>query len=500
MLFPLPKSRRRPTWPFLLIPIALVLLYLHPSLSLPAFPSSKVAHVVSKPGNATFHLRSAETREYWTKLHSSLTKNNPSIAPFKSSRPPTPDEIDAGKNDNSSPRPDLIELLPADVEALKSAHATFVSTLATLTPVLPKWKNTKGVVMTAGGGYLGTAITSILMLRRSGSKLPVHLFLDDPSERDPHLCDVVLPRIDVECLVFSDLLRPTDGVQHYQYKVLSILLSPFEKVLYLDSDAWPIHPPEPLFASVPFTNRGLITWPDFWLTTVSPHFYTVAGFPAPPILKRRSSESGILLYDKTTHAESLLLATYYNWYGPGCYYPLLSQLAPGEGDKETFVHAALALNQNFWDVRTPDTVLGRWINGSFETAGMKQADPAEDYRLQASGSESTTAATDEDHAREPPAEKKAKPFFIHHNLFKLDIGAVGKDTDPMFRLDTEGHFGRLWGPDRKLIEDSGFDVERAMWDVVLKANCGSTFSKECDGLKRWYEAVFVNAPPLVDGL
>ncbi|KAL0938659.1 alpha-1,2-mannosyltransferase [Colletotrichum truncatum] len=490
MLFP--KSRRRPAWPLFLIiiPFFLTLLYIRPSLTI-----SSLSHAKNKSPsrNATSHLASKEMQAYWAELHSMLSRTNPSIEPLTSSRDPTPEELDAAKNTNSSPRPDLITISDSDLSSLKSKHSTFVASLKTLGPKLPTWKGTTGVVMTAGGGYLGTAVTSILMLRRSGSTLPVHLFLDTPDEYDRQLCEVTLPQLNTECLIFTSVLRPSDDVKHYQYKVLSILLSPFEKVLLLDSDAWPVTSPDRLFTSEPFTSNGLITWPDFWLTTISPHFYAIANFTAPPILRRRSSESGILLYDKKTHAESLLLATYYNWYGPGCFYPLLSQHAPGEGDKETFAQAALALSQPFYDVRTPDTVLGRWINGSFETAGMKQADPAEDYRLQSPNLSG-------DHAQEPAEEKKAKPLFIHHNLFKLDIFKVGASSDPMFRLNEEGRLSRLWGPDKKLVENSGFDVERAMWDVVLAADCGSTFYEECENLKRWYQAVFVDSPPLVDGL
>ncbi|KAI8228156.1 Alpha-1,2-mannosyltransferase MNN21 [Colletotrichum sp. SAR 10_96] len=465
MLFP--KHRRRPSLLLLLVPLIFSLLYLNHRLANPLSPSQ----IFTTSRNATSHLLAPRTQHFWSSLHTLLQKTAPSISePLRSARDPTEEDLDASKNDNTSPRPDNIPLSETDLAALTESHSAYVSALRSLAPRLPVWKGTSGVVMTAGGGYLGTALTSLLLLRRSR---PAPL---------PH--------------------RPAQAQRrHYQYKVLSILLSPFEKVLYLDSDAWPISSPDRLFTSEPFLSRGLITWPDFWLTTISPHFHTITNSSAPPTLRRRSSESGILLYDKRTHAQSLLLATYYNWHGPDVYYPLLSQHAPGEGDKETFAQAALALSQPFYDVRTPDTVLGRWINGTFETAGMKQADPAADFRLQGGFS---GADLDADHAREPPVAKKAAPLFIHHNLFKIDLFKVGGASDPMFRLDEEGKPGRLWGPDEKLVRDSGFDVERAMWDVVLKANCGKTTAAAnatgCGNLKRWYEAVFVEAPPLVDGL
>ncbi|GKT63193.1 alpha-1,2-mannosyltransferase [Colletotrichum tofieldiae] len=469
-------------------------------------------HDQSHPSAAS-HLESKPVQYFWKSLQTALYAAEPSLpSPLRATLGPplSEDELDSSPSStsvtDSTPRRNLIDLDDASLKSLTAQHASFVASIkSTLSKKLPVWKGTRGVVMTAGGGYLGTALTSILMLRRSGSRLPVHLFLDTRAERAAaaEFCDGVLPRMAVECLVMEDLLVASNTnatIKHFQYKVLSILLSPFQQTLYLDSDAWPVHDPEPLFTSEPFASHGLVTWPDFWLETASPNYYRVANSTRPPPrpLTRRSSESGILLYDKATHADDLLLATYYNWFGPDCFYPLLSQGAPGEGDKETFLHAALALSRPFWDVRTPVTVLGRWINGTFETATMRQADPAEDFRL-------FHATAGRDHAREDPDESKrraAKTFFIHHNLFKLDVSAVGAASDPMFRLDGEGRAGRLWGPGGggQLIEDSGFDVERRMWDVVLAAmGCGSASQvsdDRCGRLARWYEAVFGDASPL----
>ncbi|WYZ42574.1 hypothetical protein EsH8_VI_000273 [Colletotrichum jinshuiense] len=500
-----PAKRQRPVWQYLIIPTAVFLLLLtyHPlRMGSVLLPYDKPT---AKPPSATEHLKSERLHDYWTQLRDALATHRPAVPPVNVTGPPIPEEaLDPNKVDSDSPRPSLVDMDEGDLETLQALHFSFITSLKTLAPSLPTWKGSRGVVMTAGGGYLGMAMTSILMLRRSGSVLPVHLFLDTLAERDPDLCDTVLPALNVECLVMEDLLRGGHGaaaaeVEHFQYKVLAMLLSPFEQILYLDSDAWPIRAPDRLFDSAPFTSHGLVAWPDFWLGTASPLYYRIAGLAPPRILARRSSESGILLYDKATHAESLLLAAYYNWYGPRWYYPLLSQGAHGEGDKETFVQAALALGQPFWDVRTPVTVLGRWVNGTFETSGMKQADPAEDHGLFGAAA---AAAPDADHAREEPDEGKrmrARPLFIHHNLFKVSLGAVGGPHDPMFRADADGRLARLWGPDRGLVESSGFDVERAMWDVVLAADCGSTSSgpDECDRLKQWYRTVFIEAPPLI---
>lgn len=514
-----PPKRRRPLWFYVVPPVLTLLLLAHLhsfnvlSTLLPYNASSAYRNHNHKQPSAASHLKSKPVQDFWKSLQIALHAAEPSLSsPLRLTiGPPLSEgELDSSPSSttvtNSTPRRNLIDINDASLESLAARHASFVASIkSTLSGKLPVWEGTRGVVLTAGGGYLGTALTSILMLRRSGSQLPVHLFLDTRAERAAaaNVCDDILPRMAVECLVVEDLLASSSTnatIRHYQYKVLSILLSPFQQTLYLDSDAWPVHDPEPLFTSEPFASHGLVTWPDFWLETASPNYYRIANSsfvpPRPPT--RRSSESGILLYDKATHADDLLLATYYNWFGPDCFYPLLSQGAPGEGDKETFLHAALVLSRPFWDVRTPVTVLGRWINDTFETATMRQADPAEDFAL-------FNATAFHDHAREDPDESKrraAKTFFIHHNLFKLDVSSVGATSDPMFRLDAEGRPGRLWGPGGggALIEDSGFDVERRMWDVVLAARgCGAASQASDDGcarLVRWYEAVFGEAPPL----
>ncbi|KAH0423222.1 hypothetical protein CcaCcLH18_12361 [Colletotrichum camelliae] len=441
--------------------------------------------------NATLHLTSPETTIFWHSLRSLLNDTDPKIPLLKPLRDLTEAEYDPAKiNDisarlnDSSARPDLIPLTRDTIDALAKKHSTFVASIDSLVSTLPVWRGTTGIVISAGGGYLGPALTSLLLLRRSGSTLPVHVFLDSPSEYDENICLNILPRLGAECLLFSSFISPTDDVHHYQYKVLSIIFSPFEKVLSIDSDAWPIASPDDLFTTEPFLSNGLITWPDFWLSTISPHFFKIANFTPPATLRRHASESGILLYNKRTHARSLLLAAYYNWYGPNVYYPLLSQHAPGEGDKETFAQAALALSQPLYDVRSPITVLGRWFNGTFESAGMKQADPISDFYHQLHDLEAS-------HAGEPPTEIKTKTLFIHHNSFKIDIFKVGEPDDPIFRTDDDGKVGRLWDAN-DLINETGYDLEKEMWEIVCAASCNmkSSNTTRCEALRQWFDVVF----------
>ena len=281
--------------------------------------------------------------------------------------------------------------------------------------------------MTAGGLYFGVAITSVRMLRRAGSILPVEVFLDSWNDYDISSCERILPALNARCIVMSEVWNKTPKfgkLNKNQYKVFALLFSSFEEVLFLDADAFPAHNPDVLFDVEPFKSTGLITWPDFWVSTTSHYFYEIAGIETPSLDTRRSSESGIMLYNKRRHANSLLLATYYNYYGPAHYYSLLSQGAAGEGDKETFLHAAMALGEPFYAVHNRVRVIGDKLNGTWQTAGMTQSDPVEDW------AQARTASLDPDTVEKKEVEEP-RPLFIHNNIVKLDVNHLFASIDPM---------------------------------------------------------------------
>ena len=249
--------------------------------------------------------------------------------------------------DDNSPRTQHREQLQGldSISQLQVAHSKFVSHLQAWPEHLAdRVFNGTGVVIVGGGEYFGPTIIGIHMLRRSGSNLPVEVFVTDASEYEEKLCKDYLPKLGASCLMLSDFIQGFK-VTHYQLKSLAMLLSSFEHVLYLDSDSIPLLKPESeLFATEPYVSTGLVIWPDFWISTESPSFYKVVGLDKmPPDLPKSSSEAGQLLINKSKHMKTLLLATYYNIYGPNYYYPLLSQGALGQGDKETFMAGAMVL-------------------------------------------------------------------------------------------------------------------------------------------------------------
>ncbi|OAA67121.1 alpha-mannosyltransferase [Niveomyces insectorum RCEF 264] len=357
----------------------------------------------------------------------------------------------------------------------------------------PPAEATRGIVMTAGGPYVGVAATSLRMLRRSGSALPVQLFLDTDADYDKELCETVLPPLGARCHVlqrFWDTTPDMHVLARFQFKVFSILLSSYREVLFLDADCWPVRSPDYLFETAPFRSHGLVTWPDFWLSTAAPALYDIVGIPAPPVAERASSEAGMLLYDKARHGASLLLAAYYNFYGPAYYYPLLSQGASGQGDKETFLHGALVAGSPVYSVRTPTGILGRWINGSFLGAAMSQADPADDTaQVEEASSRVHMPAPASASARAEPIH--ARWLFIHHNLIKVDLRKLDAALRSAYIPNETGDLSRLWQLDPDFLDRAGYDVERAMWDELRTATCQhSLTSKDCEDLSRYYTAVF----------
>jgi alpha 1,2-mannosyltransferase len=367
------------------------------------------------------------------------------------------------------------------ISALQTAHNKFKSQLqAWPDHFADNIFNGTGVVVVGGGQYFGPAMVGIHMLRRSGSNLPVQVFVTDKSEYEDKLCKDYLPKLNAECLILYDFVQDF-GVTHYQLKSLAMLLSSFEHVLYLDSDSIPLLNPETeLFATEPYISTGLVIWPDFWISTESPSFYTAVGLgEMPPNLPQASSEAGQLLVNKRLHLKTLLLAVYYNIYGPEFYYPLLSQGALGQGDKETFMAAAMVLDLPYYHVKTGVKAIGRGDGGEWKGSGMIQVDPLADFQKQ-----------DEDKSKQPRAA------FMHANTPKMNAGHLVDEGDLFTMVDHKSL--RLWGPRDKQIKEFGLDLEKTVWELVVQTGCELadvirewTDRKDlCPRLNKHWDAVF----------
>jgi len=510
------RQRRAFLWAILFCPFLFYFYIVHTESPQPDVPYRAAGRAATAHRHVTLHPHAAapqvvldssapsrELAHFWKVLLHEMTKNSPGIDPIQLERNAQELEYDPNWPNRTWDRLEIATLPDQELQTISQAHSAFVGGIGRLASLMPYAPNSRGIVMTAGGKYFGIAITSLLMLRHTGTQLPVQLFLDSEADYDADVCERVLPALNASCTVMERLwaVTPTmPPMDKFQFKVFAIIFSTFQEVLFLDADCWSVKPPDSLFTSEPFLSRGMVTWPDFWLSTASPLFYQIAGVhDAPPLTARLSTESGILLYDKARHASTLALAAYYNFYGPSHFYPLLSQGAIGQGDKETFLHAALALDAPFYDVRTHIGVLGRWINGTFESAGMTQADPLADWHLTAlpppeartggGGMKSTDTRSEASQGKRFETVH-APVFFIHHNQVKLDIRDLNHSLRNLYRDDEKNGAQRLWGDDDKVKRAAGYDVERVLWEAVLRVDCDATLLGECARLRKWFEGVF----------
>lgn len=395
----------------------------------------------------------------------------------------------------------FLQLTPAELDSMALKHKYVIDNLPEHAPTGLYKGN--GIVYVGGGKFNWLTLLSIKSLRAMGSRLPIEVLIPHIDEFEPHLCTKVFPDLGAKCIYLPNELH--SGEQHqdnsiydnfefkgYQYKALGILLSSFENVLLLDSDNIPVHRPDKLFTKKPFTNKGFIVWPDFWKRATSPHYYTIAGLKpskaellprynevkgfyeevndldledlddVPLHLRRGSipdptSESGQLMISKKTHTKALLMALYYNLYGPSHFYPLFSQGSDGEGDKETFLAATVACGKPYYQVSKFLNAFGHFnIRGDFEGTGMGQYDPVEDFEYNQRRNKLGINTKD----REPQI------FFVHANFPKLNpwqLKVSGKI------LNEKAERFRLYGTGMK--KRTGYDFETVQWTNMYELLC-----------------------------
>ncbi|KAH8674699.1 glycosyltransferase family 71 protein [Tricladium varicosporioides] len=409
----------------------------------------------AKEGTAQSYLRKPAPLWNFATGSKSTSKLWPAFAPILRAAAPrcSPPELTgkatAGNRPKNPPQyndnlPNLIIMGDTDIDSLKRSHQWFISQIRANPPVLDYKPQTTGIVTSAGGQYFPPLLVSLRMLRRTGSTLPVEVFLANIDEYEPLMCDTIFPSLNAKCIVLStildDFLLPFT-FDKYQLKAFAILFSSFEHVLFLDADNFPIHQPEPLFESEPYTSHGMVLWPDYWSSTTSPILSTITGLNESTFINRPTIEAGQILVSKQKHNMTLLLSAYYNAYGE-YYYHLLSQGGPGEGDKETFASAALTLGTPFYTVSEPPRPLGQRGDG----AAVIQANPIEDFAF----------------VNEPEGTGKHKtaPAFFVHASWPPKLNALRNFRDR-----------RQWGSKEDTIEMVGEDIEVVVWGEMVEMAC-----------------------------
>ena len=307
---------------------------------------------------------------------------------------------------------------------LKEKHSGVVEDLPSVMPGSVYNKGSKGVVIIGGGKFSWLAYLALVQLRNVGSKLPVEIVMPSRAdyEKELEFCENTLPEMQASCVVLPDVLgeavMKNRKFASYQFKALALVVTSFEHILLLDSDNMIVSNPDEIFESKLYHQYGMITWPDYWKRTISPLFYDVAEievnenkrvrynrFPlynAPNVrsniytdqereevpfhdlqgsIAELSTESGQLIINKHTHGKTILLALYYNFYGPNLFYKLFSLGEQGEGDKDTFVAAAVVTRQDYYQVKSFIKTFGYAdSDDKFQGVSMGQGNPLIDRK------------------------------------------------------------------------------------------------------------------------
>jgi alpha 1,2-mannosyltransferase len=442
----------------------------------------------------------SEVKAFWRDLATALEDARPACDPIRvetghpSDKETTFEPLDTTKRPPSR----LVNFTDAQELTIFKSHYRMRTASQRLAPHLPFSAGKTGIVTTANAKYIPIFLVSLRMLRRTGCTLPVEVFIDDWTKYDPLICETLLPSLNAACVVLSEIYTTAPNAaapSSYQFKLFAMLFSSFQHLLFLDSDAFPAHDPSSLFTTAPYTTHGLVLWPDLFGLTVSEHWYHIASIPYESPSARRSSESGVLLLDKSKHRESFLMMVYYNYYGPEFYYPLLCQGSHGAGDKETFAAAALSTGKPWYQVKSGVAGLGFFDEGDYRLSGMAQMDPRTDYAYMPPTKSHIHASDlweskDVDEREGENVPQKPKPLFIHQNMHKLDPARVLKMEGSTVRMKN-GTSTRMWGPLENSVESFGYDIERRVWEVLVEEGCRVDDKSEgCAELKGHFGEVF----------
>ncbi|CAK7904294.1 alpha-1,2-mannosyltransferase Mnn2p [[Candida] anglica] len=335
----------------------------------------------------------------------------------------------------------VLDVPDETVTRLKDSHTRYVdqqinrlvensgvSTFGNILESDPEWstyQGSSGYVLIGGGEYSWLSFLVIKQIRATGSKLPIELFLPGTNDYEKDYCEKLLPKFNARCNVFDDNLaadlKKRFNLGGYQYKMLAILSSKFENILYLDSDGFPTKDLDYLFESDLYKEKNMIIWPDAWARTTNPKFYDIASHTVTEKKLRYSSydkkqaekkdtkvkelkdydftnsnyhdfegaipdptsETGILMINKTSHMRTLLLCLYYNVFGPHFYYPLMTQGSAGEGDKETFIAAAIVMGEPWFQTLKQFHWTGyiKEDSGKFDSKALGHYDPVQSSKM-----------------------------------------------------------------------------------------------------------------------
>jgi alpha 1,2-mannosyltransferase len=215
---------------------------------------SKITSIIHKPKQNKDWPSLHVLQEFWTDLAVVLESTKPTNAPPKHAQEPPSIIIDGADQYT-------LEMNETEIETMRDAHRRFVQQASSLSLLNTYKAGTRGIVTTAGGRYIPIFLVSLRLLRRTGSTLPVEVFLANDEEYDADLCEKVLPTLNARCRVLTHVLSAANNVKisSYQFKIFALLFSSFEDNLFIDADNLVINDPLPMLTNEPFASTGMVS-------------------------------------------------------------------------------------------------------------------------------------------------------------------------------------------------------------------------------------------------
>lgn len=199
----------------------------------------------------------------------------------------------------------------ADWDVTKEAHRIAADRYVSRLPPYPASDYSGRGIVIAGGGrrYFPSLYITVRAIRHVGCALPIQVWYLGRDDEMPQQYRDLLEPFDVACIDGDEVRRehPCRILNGWELEVFAILHSPFEEVLSLDADCYPVRDPSILFDDPGYRRTGAVFWPDL---KDSP-FLDWSAFGAQPT-GRRSIESGQMLINKRSCWIPLNLAWWYN--------------------------------------------------------------------------------------------------------------------------------------------------------------------------------------------
>lgn len=260
---------------------------------------------------------------------------------------------------------DILQVDSRDIKAVQDSHEKFMTRLRDGNKLSVIYQsNQEGIVVTATANDLPIVLIQLRLLRRTRSTLPVEVFLLSQDDYDEKICRETFPRLDAHCAILEEYMdsAPLPRMPHSRrerkingneplHKFLALFFTKFENVLVLDPSTLVYNNPDIMFKEEPYLSTGMLLWPDFWASTVSPKLFTVQQAPMEKPNRRdniRTVDMGQLLVSKSQHGATILLSIYYTYFGPNIYEHLLTQSSAGEQGSQAIKSAARLLEAPYY--------------------------------------------------------------------------------------------------------------------------------------------------------